>query len=184
MRVDTPDMDIVNAIMYGKSLAGKSVLVLQELTGKIAMVCLKGEIYEDKAAEEGVAVLRTACLGGTLIEGENDVHFIFMLPQGYAFSYDLGYFNNRVLKLLKKYEPTVYIDGNDFMLEGKKVGGAAIVNMTGTQVYAVGISGEDYTDLVEKIIPPRSIKKVGWLDMSSYRENLIEDITKAFGGVV
>ena len=150
------------------------------LTNPIAMVGLKKEIYEDKCKELGIDIIYTFFSGGTIIEMPKDIHMVIAVTIPYTVSQT--YFNNLILDLFKKYEPDVYKNNNDFMINDIKVGGTSLIEFKGNQLYGINISFEDASELVSQVIPPRSIKPVGFANYS-YRDNLKEDIINALHGV-
>ena len=150
------------------------------LTNPIAMVGLKKEIYEDKCKELGIDIIYTYFSGGTIIEMPKDIHMVIVVTIPYTVSQT--YFDNLILDLFKKYEPNVYKNNNDFMINDIKVGGTSLIEFEGNQLYGINISFEDASELVSQVIPPRSIKPVGFANYS-YRDNLKEDIINALHGV-
>ena len=150
------------------------------LTNPIAMVGLKKEIYEDKCKELGIDIIYTFFSGGTIIEMPKDIHMVIAVTIPYTVSQI--YFDNLILDLFKKYEPDVYKNNNDFMINDIKVGGTSLIEFKGNQLYGINISFEDASKLVSQVIPPRSIKPVGFANYS-YRDNLKEDIINALHGV-
>ena len=150
------------------------------LTNPIAMVGLKKEIYEDKCKELGIDIIYTFFSGGTIVEMPKDIHMVVAVTIPYTVSQT--YFDNLILDLFKKYEPDVYKNNNDFMINDIKVGGTSLIEFKGNQLYGINISFEDASELVSQVIPPRSIKPVGFANYS-YRDNLKEDIINALHGV-
>ena len=78
--------------------------------------------------------------------------------------------------------PCEHCPNNDFMINGTKVGGTSLIEFKGTQFYGINISFEDASELVSQVIPPRSIKPVGFANYS-YRDSFKEDILNALYGV-
>ena len=89
-----------------------------------------------------------------------------------------------IWKLILKIRESSYgnKNNNDFRIDGTKVGGTSLIEFKETQIYGINISFEDASELVSQVIPPRSIKPVGFANYS-YRDNLKEDIINALHGV-
>lgn len=150
------------------------------LINPIALVGLKKEIYEDKCKELELDIIYTYFSGGTIVEMPKDIHILIAITTPY--NVHQTYFDNLILGLFKKYEPNVYKNNNDFMIDGAKVGGTSLIEFKGTQFYGINISFEDASELVSQVIPPRSIKPVGFANYS-YRDNFKEDIINTLHGV-
>ena len=166
------------AVIYA-SFKYKSLMIISEHEQMHALVGNKDEIYPDKCAENGVKVIYTDFVGGTLIEGPDDVSLFLTIPKSYHINPD--YYNKVILGLLQKYEPNIYMNNNDFMLDEKKVGGTSQILYHVSQVYGMNISFDDSAELASKCIPPRSIKPVGFIP-NNFSEALKLDIIKAFHG--
>ena len=166
---DTVFYDVINSV-------DAAILIPVFSTDKTAFVGKRKEIYEDKC--EGVDVIYTDFAGGTIVESKEDIHAIIVMPTSIL---DMDYYNSRILELLHKYEPSAYRDNNDFMLDGKKIGGASFVEVGGKQIYGINLTFADVSELCKKILPPRSVKPVGYIK-GDYRDALEADIVSAFGG--
>lgn len=166
------------------SLAGRPLFLIPELTGRAAYVNSKREIIAERAEELGVRLIYTQLSGGTMIESPGDIHFSLMLPLGFPETYSLDAFNGIFLPALRKYVPAVVLSGNDFMVDGVKVGGSTYTMVDGTQIYGINITGEDVTALAAEIIPPRSVKPIGYVDTSTFKEALMADVKAVFGAVI
>jgi len=175
-------INIADAGGFNKALATVEAVLYIPIFVKeyIAFVGTRNEIYEDQCAGEDVEIVHTKFHGGTIIESRDDVHVMISMPTKLL---NLEYFNNKILALVQKYEPDVYIDNNDFMLAGAKVAGTSFFATEVKQFYGINITFADVSELCKKILPPRSVKPVGFLS-GGYRDALEADIILAFNGVV
>ncbi len=120
----------------------------------------------------GICVAELYHQGGTIIGSNDDLGIEIVAP------IDLGldncYILNKFYEIISNYIENVTIDGNDILVDGKKVMGSMRRNVGKTFVWAAQISFNDYSDIIAQVCNKQSVKKPSYIDNSKLSRNQLE----------
>lgn len=126
------------------------------------------EIDYDLCEEMGIVVAELYHQGGTIIGGVEDLGIEIVAPRELGLTSEL--ILQKLLEIIKEYEPDAVIDGNDILINGNKVLGSMARNVGGVFVWACQVSFADHSEAVKKICSKESRK------IPSYIKNTTKDV--------
>lgn len=130
------------------------------------------EIDYELCEELGVCVAELYHQGGTIIGSNADLGIEIVAPL--SFSLENGVIMNKFYEIISKYVDDVTIDGNDILVDGKKVMGAMRRNVGNTFVWAAQISFADYSDIIAQVCSKKSTKIPSYIDSDKLSRNQLE----------
>lgn len=103
-------------------------------------------------------------IGGNIVSGPSDFSMTVCIPADIDITTE--YMLDRLKEIMDKYVDGVTIDGNDFLLNGRKVMGVMNLRVNGMYLFACHISYADHTEYINQICGKKSTKIPGYIDSS------------------
>lgn len=103
-------------------------------------------------------------IGGNIVSGPSDFSMTVCIPADIDIT--TKYMLNRLKEIMDKYIDGVIIDGNDFLLDGRKVMGVMNLRVNGMYLFACHISYADHTEYINQICQKPTEKVPGYIDSS------------------
>lgn len=110
--------------------------------------------------------------GGTIIGSNADFGIEIVAPV--SIGLDNDYIVNKFHEIINKYVDNVTMDGNDILVDGKKVMGSMRRNVGKVFVWAAQVSFADYNDIIVQVCNKQSIKKPSYIDSKKLSRNQLE----------
>lgn len=124
--------------------------------------------------EHGIPVIEYLTSGGTLVASPGELSMGVCIPG--STDADEEWFLGELASIIAKYENDVKVDGNDILIAGKKVSGAAMYRSETAFCAVAQFSFDDKAGLIANICPvPRSGKIPGFITGMT-RQQLREEI--------
>lgn len=131
------------------------------------------EIDYELCEELGVYVAELYHQGGTIIGSERDLGIEIVAPNDIGL--DAGFILNKFCEIIGKYvSGEVIIDGNDILINDKKVMGSMRRVVGNVFVWAAQISFYDYKDVISQVCTKASVKEPSYIDSSILSRDLLE----------
>lgn len=121
----------------------------------------------------GVYVAELYHQGGTIIGSNADLGIEIVAPL--SIGLDSSYILNKFYEVIRRYVDNVTIDGNDILIDGKKVMGSMRRNVGNVFVWAAQVSFCDYTDIILQICNKKSDKKPSCIDINQLSKDKLEE---------
>lgn len=122
--------------------------------------------------ELGICVAEVFHQGGTIIGSSEDLGIEIVAPQ--EIGLDSQYILSKFLEIIKKYEDSAVISGNDILINGEKVLGSMQRGVGDAFVWAAQISYGEYDEIIQKVCSKKSKKKAGRIKHKSLNKNLLK----------
>lgn len=110
--------------------------------------------------------------GGTIIGSNADLGIEIVAPM--SIGLDNNYILNKFYEIISKYVDNVTIDGNDLLVNDKKVMGSMRRNVGDVFVWAAQVSFADYSDIITQICSKKSVKKPSYIDGKKLSKDQLE----------
>lgn len=131
------------------------------------------EIDYTLCEELGVYVAELYHQGGTIIGSEKDLGIEIIAPNDIGL--DTNFILNKFYEIISKYvSGNVTIDGNDILIDDKKVMGSMRRSVGNVFVWAAQVSFGDYKDIVSQICTKKSVKEPSCIDSLMLSRELLE----------
>ena len=85
-----------------------------------------------------------------------------------------GFILNKFYEIISKYVDNAIINGNDILIDGKKIMGSMQRNVGKVFVWAAQISFGDYTDIIAQVCNKQSTKQPSHIDNSRLSRDQLE----------
>lgn len=121
----------------------------------------------------GINIAELYHQGGTIIGSNADLGIEIVAPLDIGL--DSNYILNKFYEIISKYVDNVVIDGNDILVDGKKVMGSMRRNVGKVFVWAAQISFADYSDIIAQVCNKQSNKKPSYIDSEKLSRNQLEE---------
>ena len=137
--------------------------------------CGDGCDYDAEYCEEnGIAIYPIFTKGGCIVSSKGDFSLGICVPSNSFVN--LTYILKNIADILRKYTNEVAVDGNDILINGKKVIGSATYNQNGMFMFVAHVSFVDNFTIVECICKKPMIKQVGNITCLS-RDEFKQEVT-------
>lgn len=127
----------------------------------------------DLCAEMGAQVYDMNYIGGTIVSGADDLSFALIVPENIDIS--TSYMLLKIKSIMDEYFTDVVIDGNDILINGKKVLGSMQRRVNGMYVFACQISYADRSEYIKRLCSKSSIKTPGFIDRNILAKRALQD---------
>lgn len=127
----------------------------------------------DLCAELGVQVYDMNYIGGTIVSGADDLSFALIIPEDIDIS--TSYMLLKIKSIMDKYFTDVAIDGNDILINGKKVLGSMQRRVNGMYIFACQIGYADRLKYISQLCSKQSTKAPGFIDSASLPKCRLKD---------
>lgn len=136
----------------------------------IGTVAICGSDFDDFELYEANNVLpiKFNYSRGVNITGINDFNFCICVPLSVGL--DMDFILKKLLYFIYKKNPTAEINGNDILVDGKKVVGLTNIENPSMCVFIVHVSLTDYIDIIYRLCPPHSGKEPGFISNITKKE--------------
>lgn len=121
----------------------------------------------------GVYVAELYHQGGTIIGSNADLGIEIVAPL--SIGLDSSYILNKFYEVIRRYVDNVTINGNDILIDGKKVMGSMRRNVGNVFVWAAQVSFCDYTDIILQICNKKSDKKPSCIDINQLSKDKLKE---------
>lgn len=140
------------------------------------IVCFGTEkVNFDYCKEHNISCYDLRYTGGTIVSSPDDMELHILIPNNIGI--DTEYFLNKFCDFYKNYFNDVKINGNDILINGKKVQGIMYLRSGDMWLFGSHISFADNTELVKNICFKEMVKPVGYIDPNILsREVLKEEV--------
>lgn len=126
-----------------------------------------------KLCEElSVETVELGYAGGTIIGDNQDLAILLVMPR--EFNITPTMINQKILSIISESIENVEINGNDILVDGKKVMGSMNRRVGDSFVWAAQISFTDHNELITKICNKPAIKKPSYIDKSKLSRDEME----------
>lgn len=112
--------------------------------------------------ELGIQVAELYHNGGTIIGSPADLGIEIVAPR--YIGLESAFILNKFYEIISQYVENVSIDGNDILVDGKKVMGSMQRNVGNVYVWAAQVSFGDYSDIIAQVCNKQSVKKPSYID--------------------
>ncbi len=130
-------------------------------------------IDEDLCARLGVKIHQMPnFIGGNIISGPQDFSMTVAMPSSIDITTE--YMLEKMKTIMDKYIDGIVIDGNDFMLNGRKVMGVMNLRTNGMYLFATHVSYVDYTDYIDQICKKPAQKTPGFIDEAKLPRDVLQ----------
>lgn len=131
-------------------------------------------IDEDLCKELGVKIYQMPdFVGGNIISGPSDFSMTVSIPASIDITTE--YMLEKMKGIMDKYIDGIIIDGNDFMLNDRKVMGVMNLRANGMYMFATHVSYVDYTDYINQICQKPAQKTPGFIDESALPRDTLKN---------
>ena len=130
------------------------------------------EINYELCEELGVCVAELYHQGGTIIGSSADLGIEIVAPINLGL--DATFILDKFHEIINQYVDNVTIDGNDILVDGKKVMGSMRRNVGKCFVWAAQISFADYTDIIKQVCNKKSIKEPSYINNNLLTRDVLE----------
>lgn len=131
---------------------------------------------KDYCIENNITVYPLLSGGGAIVHQYGDFSFGVSCPE--SIHMDAVYLLNRISKLIQKYtDKTVEVDGNDILVDGKKVCGSTTYCKNGLFLFIAYFSFNDKTELIDIICNKETTKRPSYIDFMT-RDELRQEVAK------
>lgn len=131
------------------------------------------EIDYELCKELNIHVAELYHQGGTIVGSEKDFGIEIIAPNDIGL--DAGFIIKKFYEIISRYIPNgVVIDGNDILIDGKKVMGSMRRCVGNVFVWAAQVSFEDHSDIISQICTKKSVKEPSYIDSSLLSRDLLE----------
>lgn len=127
----------------------------------------------DLCKELGVCVAELYHKGGTIIGSNADLGIEIVAPL--SLNLDGDYIMNKFYEIISKRVDNATINGNDILVDGKKVMGSMRRNVGNAFVWAAQVSFADYTDIIKQVCNKEQIKEPSYIDNDKLSRNQLEE---------
>lgn len=127
----------------------------------------------DLCAEMGVQVYDMNYIGGTIVSGADDLSFALIVPEDIDISTSCMLL--KIKSVMDKYFSDVVIDGNDILIDGKKVLGSMQRRVNNMYIFACQISYTDRSEYIKRLCSKSSIKTPGFIDKGILPKNVLKN---------
>lgn len=127
----------------------------------------------DLCTELGVQVYDMNYIGGTIVSGADDLSFALIVPENIDIS--TSYMLLKIKNIMDKYFSDVAIDGNDILIDGKKVLGSMQRRVNNMYIFACQISYVDRSEYIKRLCSKSSIKIPGFIDRNILTKRALKD---------
>lgn len=118
--------------------------------------------------QNNIPIYYTQARGGTIVSTEGDVSLCICLPDN--INVDTNFILENIAKILRKDSNVVKVDGNDILIDDKKVFGSATYRTNGMFALVAHVSFNDDSELISNICrTPKSGK------IPSYIKNITQE---------
>lgn len=124
-------------------------------------------------AELGVQVYDMNYIGGTIVSGADDLSFALIVPENIDIS--TSYMLIKIKSIMDKHFTDVMIDGNDILVDGKKVLGSMQRRVNDMYVFACQISYADRSKYISQLCSKQSVKSPGFIDKEILPKDILKD---------
>lgn len=124
-------------------------------------------------AELGVQVYDMNYIGGTIVSGADDLSFALIVPENIDIS--TSYMLLKIKSIMDKYFSDVAIDGNDILIDGKKVLGSMQRRVNNMYIFACQISYADRLEYIKRLCSKQSTKTPWFIDSASLPKRRLKD---------
>ena len=122
--------------------------------------------------ELGVQVVNASVGGGTFVGSDKDFTMMVVMPRSIGFEYlDIL---NKLAELISKSVEGIEVNGNDLLLDGKKVCGTTWNTTENTCIFTCQVTFEDYTEYIEKLCTKKSNKTPSYINNSLLTRDQLE----------
>lgn len=137
----------------------------------LGIVAIVGREFNDseRFIESNVYPVVFNYMRGCIITGIDDLNFCLSIPKRLWFN--LGeYILNKLKNFISLKNENVVIDGNDILVNNKKVVGLAVIDNEYMNCIICHISLTNYIDLIYKLCPPHNGKEPGFINNITKKE--------------
>ena len=137
----------------------------------LGIVAIVGREFNDseRFIENNVYPVVFNYMRGCIITGIDDLNFCLSIPKRLWFN--LGeYILNKLKNFISLKNENVVIDGNDILVNNKKVVGLAVIDNEYMNCIICHISLTNYIDLIYKLCPPHNGKEPGFINNITKKE--------------
>ena len=121
----------------------------------------------------GISVVDLNYNGGTIIGSTEDLSIIMVFPESMGMTHEV--IIGKIVEIISKYVPNTSIDGNDILVNGKKVSGSMTRTLMGSFEWAAQITFKDYSEYIEKICHKPSNKIPSHIDNNLLTRDKLEE---------
>lgn len=121
----------------------------------------------------GVRIVDLYYNGGTIIGSTEDLSIIMVFPESMRMTHEV--IIGKIVEIISKYVPNTSIDGNDILVNGKKVSGSMTRTLMGSFEWAAQISFRDYSEYIEKICHKPQNKIPSYIDNNLLTRDKLEE---------
>ena len=130
------------------------------------------EIDYNVCAELNVKPVELGYVGGTIIGSEKDVSILVIFPT--EMNMDHYYICDKLCNIIRNYVDNVIRNGNDILVNGKKVSGSMTRQIGDSFVWAAQISFADYTEYISKICHKKARKEPSYINSDWLSKETLE----------
>ncbi len=116
----------------------------------------------DLAKELNVLPVELNYVGGTILGSCKDLSIIIVFPR--IMDVDHEFIISNITNIISKYVPNTTYNGNDILVDDKKVSGSMMRQNEVSTIWAAQISFEDYSKYIAKLCYKPPIKKPSYID--------------------
>lgn len=157
----------INAIKNNQNIIG--FIDLDELC---AWINMDGDSkIEEKLKAHNIKVQYYENKGGCIINGPEDFGIAIVSQTK---NVNFNSIANMFIEILRKYNVNAELNGNDIMVDGKKVAGCHCGQHGDTFIFGTIITLSDHLDLIHEICPPHGDKEPGFIDNKELTKEVIE----------
>ena len=166
------DVDVLAETLDDAIINGKYGIYTPIAKGRYAFHG-NDEIDRELCEKLGVKIIDLKYMGGTIIGSEDDFSFEIIAPVEFGLTHE-GIIR-KVAEIIGKKVDNVEIDGNDILIDGKKVMGSMTRQVGNSFVWAAQISFGEYDSYIEKICKKVSQKIAGYIKKEKLSKDLLEN---------
>ena len=165
------DVDILAETLDDAIINGKYGIYTPVAKGRYAFHG-NDEIDRELCQKLGVKIIDLKYIGGTIIGSEDDFSFEIIAPVEFGLTHSCVI--KKVAEIIGKKVDNVVIDGNDILIDGKKVMGSMTRQVGNSFVWAAQISFGEYDSYIEKICKKISNKIAGYIRKEKLSRDTLE----------
>ena len=129
-------------------------------------------IDEALCAKLGVRIYDMNYIGGTIVSGPEDLSLAVLIPESVDIS--TFYMLSKIKMIMDQYFDSVVIDGNDVLIDEKKVLGSMNRRVNGIYVFACQISYVDRSEYISKLCSKQSVKIPGYINSAVLPKDVLK----------
>lgn len=166
-----PELNVIDIAVFPAAVTDAIVnkkygIYMVNYDGVCAWCGHKNQVDHETCEKLGVRVVELNYNGGVIISSENDVDIMVIAPMSYGFTADT--FLSKYHEILKRHFPDAVREGNDILIDNRKVVGVATGSVKDVFMTVTHVSFADYTDLISEICLKKSSKEPGHVDSSVF----------------